>query len=38
MMKKIKESCQISLKAISIATIRNAKPRQFYIDSGSGKC
>ena len=38
MMKKIKESCQISPKAISIATIRNGKPKQFYVESGSGKC
>ena len=38
MMKKSKESCQISPKAISIATIRNGKPKQFYVESGSGKC
>ena len=37
-MKKIKESCQISPKAISIAIIRNGKPKQFYVESGSGKC
>ena len=38
MMKKIKESCQISPKAISIAIIRNGKPKQFYVESGSRKC
>ena len=38
MMKKIKESCQISPKAISIATKRNRKRKQFYVESGSGKC
>ena len=37
MMKKIKESCEIAPKAISIATIRNGKPKQFYVESGSGK-
>ena len=30
MMKKIKESCEASPKAISIATIRNGKPKQFW--------
>ena len=29
MMKKINESCEISPKAVSIATIRNGKPKQF---------
>ena len=38
MVKKIKESCQISPKAISITTIKNGKPKQFYVESGSGKC
>ena len=37
-MKKIDESCEISPKAISIATIRNGKPKQFYVQNGSGKC
>ena len=37
-MKKIQESCKISPKATSIATIRNDKPKQFFIESGSGKC
>ena len=31
MMKKNKESCQILPKAISIATIRNGKPKQFML-------
>ena len=38
MMKKIKECCEISPKVISIATIGNGKPKQFYVESGSGKC
>ena len=37
-MKKIQESCKISPKATSVATIRNRKPKQFYIENGSGKC
>ena len=37
MMKKPKESYQISPKAISIATIRNSNPKHFYVKSGSGK-
>ena len=37
-MKKVRESCQISPKAISIGTIGNGKPKQFYVESGSGKC
>ena len=37
-MKKIQESCKISPKATSIATIRNGKPKQFYIESGIGNC
>ena len=38
MIKNIRESFEISPKAISIATIRNGKPKQFYVEFGSGKC
>ena len=37
-MEKIKESCEISLKAVSITTIRNGKLKQFYLEKGSVKC
>ena len=38
MTKNIKASCEIPPKAISIATITNGKLKQFYVESGSGKC
>ena len=38
MTENIKASCEIPPKAISIATITNGKLKQFYVESGSGKC